>query len=107
MKYWKIVYPGLPAQAMAIYPFMLFKNGSLSADVRIIRHETIHFKQQVELLFIFFYLIYGLHYLVNLIKLQDHHMAYLNICFEKEAYENDNDSNYLTNRKPYTWLITD
>ena len=30
--------------------------------------------------------------------------SYFNISFEKEAYANENDPNYLKNRKPFAFL---
>lgn len=91
---------------MALYPFMLFRNKGLMADRVIINHETIHFKQQQELLILPFYIIYFLHYLVNLLKYRNHQKAYFYICFEQEAYAHDADFSYLKNRKPYAWLHT-
>ncbi|HKG06757.1 MAG TPA: hypothetical protein VKB19_09890, partial [Pedobacter sp.] len=96
--------PKLPASAMALYPFMLFKNRYLVNEPSLIRHEKIHFKQQIELLIIPFYVLYLLHYLINLIKYRNRHLAYLNICFEKEAYANDQDVDYLRRRKRYAWI---
>lgn len=105
MKYWPVIFSKLPAQAMALYPFMLFKTKNLKRNEAIIRHEKIHFKQQLELLILPFYVLYLLHYLINLIKYQNRSKAYFNICFEKEAYANDLDPDYLKNRKLYAWLL--
>ena len=30
--------------------------------------------------------------------------AYRNLSFEREAYGNENDFEYLKNRKPYSWI---
>jgi hypothetical protein len=94
----------LPAAAMAIYPFMLFKNKRVSLDGRVIRHELIHFRQQLELLVLPFYILYLLNYLLNLIIYRDHDKAYRNISFELEAYSNDQDADYLLNRKMFAWF---
>jgi len=104
MRYWAVVVPGLPAQAMALYPFMLFKNSKLELDSRLIRHEQIHFKQQLELLIVFFYILYLLNYLINLVRFRNHDKAYFQICFEKEAYQNDHDLEYMKNRKLFSWI---
>jgi hypothetical protein len=104
MKYWSLVVPSLPAQAMALYPFMLFKHGNLKTDSKLIRHEQIHFKQQLELLIVFFYVLYLLHYLINLGRFRNHDKAYFQICFEKEAYQNDHDLEYMKNRKLFSWI---
>ena len=104
MKYWSITFSKLPAQAMALYPLMLFKDKNLKVDQRIVQHEKIHFKQQLELLVIPFYIFYLLHYLMNLLKYRNHSKAYFEICFEKEAYRYDEQVNYLDSRKPFAWI---
>lgn len=104
MKYWKVIVPKLPAAAMALYPFMLFKYPSTMNQPDLVRHEEIHFRQQAELLLLPFYILYLSFYLINLIRYKNHLRAYYNISFEKEAYANDADPNYLSNRKWYAWL---
>lgn len=104
LRYLPVVYTKLPANAMALYPFMLLKTKGLKADELIINHEKIHFRQQLELLILPFYLLYLLHYLLNRLKYKNHEQAYYNICFEREAYANDLDLNYLYRRRPYAWL---
>jgi len=89
---------------MAIYPLMIFKKRALKESRVIINHEMTHFRQQLELLVIFFYLLYFLHYLINLIKFRNHRRAYFEICFEKEAYANERNFEYLKRRTPYAWL---
>ena len=104
MRYWSVTWAGLPANAMALFPFMLFKDAGMKDDPIIIRHEKIHFYQQLELLILPFYILYLLHYLIGFIKFRNHQQAYFNLCFEREAYANDKNSNYLKNRRPYAWL---
>ncbi|MEJ7560089.1 MAG: hypothetical protein WKF66_17375 [Pedobacter sp.] len=103
MRYWAITVPKLPAQAMALYPFMLFKTKALQENKSIIRHEQIHFRQQLELLIIFFYPIYLLNYLVNLLRFKNHSKAYFNISFEREAYRFENDLSYSRKRRQFAW----
>lgn len=67
-------------------------------------HENIHLRQEIELGFIFFYLIYGLEYIIKLCITWNHLKAYMSISFEQEAYSNQFDKNYLENRKHYAWL---
>lgn len=64
-------------------------------------HEAIHTAQMRELLFVFFYLWYGIEWLVRLFQYQDSKVAYLNISFEREAYKNQNNLGYLKVRKKY------
>ena len=68
------------------------------------RHETIHFQQFLELGFIGFVILYYGFWLYNILKGDDKQAAYYNIPFEKEAYYNDEDKNYLSNRKRFSWI---
>ncbi|RZL05038.1 MAG: hypothetical protein EOO89_27255 [Pedobacter sp.] len=104
MRFWAVTVSSLPAQAMALYPFLLVKSERLKTDERIIRHEKIHFYQQLEMLIIFFYPVYLLNYLYNLVKFRSHGEAYFQISFEREAYKNENDLAYLKKRTPFAWL---
>lgn len=104
MKFCAVVVRSLPANAMALYPFMLFKSKLQKADPLIVNHEQIHFRQQLELLILPFYILYLLHYLLNRIRYKNHDQAYMHICFEREAYAHDRDMNYLRTRKPYAWI---
>jgi len=89
---------------MALFPFIILKNPSMKNDMLLINHERIHLRQQLELLILPFYAFYLLNYLLNLLLYKDHHQAYLHICFEKEAYANEQNLSYLSNRKPFSWL---
>jgi hypothetical protein len=71
---------------------------------RLIRHERIHFYQQVELLFIFHWLLYVTFYSILRLKGQRHYIAYRFNPFELEAYENDNDLTYGEKRKLFSWV---
>lgn len=104
MRYWPVICRSLPANAMALFPFMLFKDRSMLADKVMVNHEKIHFQQQLELLILPFYVLYLLNYLFNLLRFKNHSLAYFNICFEKEAYANDKNPNYLKTRPFYGWL---
>ena len=64
-------------------------------------HERIHAAQQKELLYLPFFLWYVLEWLVLFLKYRDGKKAYFNIRFEKEAYNHQNDMQYLKNRKHY------
>lgn len=65
-----------------------------------INHEAIHTKQMQEMLYIPFYIWYIIEYLIKLFKGN----AYRNISFEREAYNNQYNLNYLNNRKHYSWI---
>ena len=70
-------------------------------DEVTINHERIHTAQMRELLYIFFYLFYGVEYLLKLFKYSPH-KAYRNISFEREAYSNEGDLTYLKGRKLFS-----
>lgn len=73
-------------------------------DKFVINHEKIHTKQEIELLFIPFYIIYILEWLVRLVQYRNQKDAYMNISFEREAYKFGKDLFYLSRRKPYSWV---
>ena len=75
-----------------------------AAAAETVRHETIHFQQQLELLFVFQWLLYGLFWLIGQVKYRDGSKAYYESPFEREAYQNDKDEDYLKNRKRYAWV---
>lgn len=75
-----------------------------TAAAETVRHETIHFQQQLELLFVGQWLLYGLFWLIGLVRYRDGSKAYYESPFEREAYSNDKDENYLINRERYAWL---
>lgn len=60
-----------------------------------INHEKIHWQQQIELLIIPFYILYIFEFFIK---------GYDNISFEREAYANDKNLNYLKNRKRFSWI---
>jgi hypothetical protein len=74
-------------------------------EVRLVRHEKIHFLQQLELLFIFHWILYAFFYLVCRYKGHGHYIAYRYNPFEIEAYDNDHDEDYLKKRKLFAWII--
>lgn len=67
-------------------------------------HEKIHTRQMMELFFIGFYLWYLIEWLILLIKYKNSKEAYRNIKFEKEAYINESNLNYLYDRFGYSFL---
>ena len=82
----------------------VFSRGEINETTK--RHETIHFLQQCELLFIFFFLLYGIFWLIGLFTNKfDGASAYRSIPFEREAYANQKDLDYLPKtRKWFGWV---
>lgn len=95
---------GYQYQGMVLYPVILLTDSSLKKNKIVMNHERIHLKQQLELLIIPFYLIYFINYCINRFKYKDHQKAYLNIIFEREAYKNERDLDYLKKRKVWAFL---
>lgn len=93
--------------AMAVWPFIFVRKdwlediNSLSKDLggerydRTVNHEKIHFRQQKELLLVGFYILYLIFWLIY---------GYRNIPFEREAYKNQDDFDYLSKRKLFAFL---
>ena len=73
-------------------------------SVNIHRHETIHFRQQLEMLVIPFYIWYAVEFLVKFIMYKDYNKAYRSISFEREAYDNEDKYGYVEKRKMYNWI---
>ncbi|GAA4928370.1 hypothetical protein [Mucilaginibacter defluvii] len=103
MRYPVIVVKKMRVAGMALYPFILVSHKNAVNNRVLIHHELIHIKQQQEMLVIFFYIAYLFNYLLNLIKYRNHHQAYKNIVFEREAYQNEQNLVYAKNRGFWWW----
>jgi hypothetical protein len=101
-KFFVIHVPFLKVGGMALFPFVLVR--AKKPSKALLNHEYIHLRQQLELLIIPFYILYILAYSINFLKYKNHYRAYMNIYFEKEAYQNDDDFNYLKNRKLWSFI---
>lgn len=89
---------------MAVFPFIILKYKEQKKDLVMINHEKIHLRQQIELLWIFFFIWYGIEFLIRLIQYKDFMKAYSNISFEREAYKNENHFSYLKKRRIWSFL---
>lgn len=67
-------------------------------------HEKIHTEQIKELFYIPFYILYLCNYIHNLFIYKNHKDAYRNIYFEKEAYDNETNLDYIKTRKKYNYF---
>ncbi len=88
---------------ITIYPF-IFLRSKQNKNAKVVNHERIHLRQQLELLIVVFFIWYLIDYFIKLIKYRNRKKAYRNIIFEKEAYSNERDFNYLKRRKLYSYL---
>ena len=89
---------------ITIFPFMFLKYSALKGNTVLINHEKIHLKQQLELLIIPFFIIYTVEFLIRLFQYKKWELAYRNISFEREAYNNEKDFNYLETRGPFNFM---
>ena len=83
--------PFFNTTAMEAYQLQLNKTQSVVA------------RNFMELGFIFFVILYLYYWLRNLLRGFTGSEAYYEIPFEKEAYQNDENENYLTERKRFAW----
>ena len=79
---------------LAILPFVFVPDEEYKNNVYLVNHERIHLRQQAELLFIGFTIIYFI---------ELYRKGYMGISFEKEAYSNQYNLNYLKERKWFSW----
>ncbi len=81
-------------RAMALWPFIFVRSDEKfpkSTEV----HEKIHFKQQKELLLVFFLILYLILFVIY---------GYKENPFEREANANEHNEDYLNTRKWYSWF---
>ncbi|MGB3608128.1 MAG: hypothetical protein WA775_07740 [Psychroserpens sp.] len=83
---------------ITIFPFVFLKYDHLKTNAVLLNHEHIHLRQQLELLIIPFYVFYGIEFVIRLLKTKNWNEAYRNISFEKEAYQNERNLEYLKTR---------
>jgi len=84
---------------ITLCPFGIYVKNIKS--ILVINHEKIHWQQQLEMFILPFYIWYLIEWLIKLLFFKD---AYRNISFEREAYYNEYDLNYLKSRKHYAWV---
>lgn len=89
---------------LTIWPFIILREGHLRSDEGLINHERIHLRQQVELLLLPFYICYMTEWLLRSLWYMDRYKAYRNLSFEREAYSNEGNSEYLQQRKPFSFI---
>lgn len=89
---------------MTLFPFIFLKTVALKENKVLINHEKIHLKQQLETLIIPFYFCYLLEFLIRLLQYKNWKKAYRNISFEREAYANQANLDYIENRSIWAFL---
>ena len=87
---------------ITLAPFGIYLRKQYLTSKPTINHESIHWRQQLEMLIIFFYFWYLIEWFIKLFKYGTN--AYYQISFEKEAYGSEYNFDYLNNRNPYQWF---
>ena len=114
--------------AIALFPFVFYRNEYIKMNIIKRNHEIIHLQQQMEcglagtvLYIIFgflfsnwlvvlpalflFYILYILNFLILWIfTYRTTYQAYIGVSFEREAYFKANLVNYYVLRRPFNWF---
>lgn len=91
-------------RGLAVFPFVFVKYEMDKGNRIVVNHEKIHLRQQLELLILPFFIWYLIEYCVRLIQYKNANLAYRNISFEREAYTNESNFEYLKNRPSFRFL---
>lgn len=90
-------------RGLTLFPFVFLRDEKDKRNAVLINHERIHLRQQVELLIVPFFILYGFEFLFRFIQHKDFNRAYRSISFEQEAYTNEKDLHYLKQRSFGSW----
>ena len=85
-------------RSITFFPFVILLQQEDKENRVLVNHEKIHIRQQLELLVLPFYVWYGTEFLIRYFHYKNWNTAYRNISFEKEAYSNEKNLNYLKQR---------
>jgi len=88
---------------ITLAPFgIYFKNEKNIKFTYIVNREKIHWRQQMEMFIIPYYVWYMIEYLIKVIIYGEY--AHASISFEREAYKYNTNPMYYINRKRYAWI---
>ena len=91
-------------RGLALFPIVFVKHSSDKDNLTFVNHERIHLRQQLELLIIPFFIWYFLEFALRMFQYRNFDLAYRNISFEREAYANEKDLDYLKQSSFWTFL---
>lgn len=83
--------------AINIFGVIFIRKGGVLNEV-VLNHEQIHTAQMKELGYVGFYILYLIEWIIRLFINKN---TYKSISFEKEAFENERNLDYLSNRRHY------
>ena len=104
--YFFAVFSGFPSEAKAVtlFPFIFIRSKE-DLVPWLITHEQIHIRQQLELLLLGAVLLHMVEMIYSVLILRlSWYESYLWSSTEQEAYRNQNNIEYLKQRKPFTQL---
>lgn len=90
-------------KAINICGVLFVRNGCVMGECDM-NHEKIHSAQVKEMIVLGFYIWYITEWCFRYIQYRNSHIAYRNISFEREAYDNQFNLNYLSERKMFSFL---
>lgn len=91
-------------RGMTVFPFVIVGDAADKENAVLVNHEKIHIRQQLELLVLPFFVWYLLDFLLKWRRYRNWNEAYRNIIFEREAYANEKDLDYLKSRPFWNFL---
>ena len=90
--------------AINLFGIIVVRKECFPISRRTINHEIIHSHQIKELFIVGFYVWYLTEWFLRLIYYRNLKKAYKTICFEKEAFSNDANFEYLRSRKQFAFI---
>lgn len=97
-------YQNTTTKATTIGLFVIFRDEYSAKDEVLVNHEKIHIRQQLELLFVIQWILYLWFYISKRVTGNSHYISYRSNPFEREAYANQGNLKYLSNRKLFSWM---
>lgn len=91
-------------RGIALFPFIILVDKKDREDAVMLNHEKIHIRQQLDMLIVPFFLWYGIEFLLRWMQYKNKHLGYRNISFEREAYQNEKNLDYLKKRSFWSFL---
>ena len=98
-RFWTNIFSGRKAIAIVVFPFIFLLDKRYKEDRYLLNHENIHIRQAAEMLVVPFYIWYAVEFWIRYIQYRKFREAYFNISFEREAYRNEQNLQYLKSRK--------
>jgi hypothetical protein len=91
-------------RGLTAFPFVFIKHKFDLDNKVLVNHEKIHLRQQLEILVLPFFVWYLLEYVIRLLQYKNANLAYRNISFEREAYTNEINLEYLKTKRVFSFL---